>query len=1021
MDCGLYWNEIIRIPRDRFRFQNSTRLFPKRELPVPKMSESKKVLLIGWDAADWKVIHELMDEGKMPTLNGMVEQGVMGNMRTLSPVLSPMLWTSIATGKRPYKHGIYGFTEPTANGDAVQPMTNVSRRCKAIWNILNQQDLRSVVVGWWPSHPAEPINGTMVSDYYHKAPRKPGDAWPLNQRCVFPQERLKEIGELRVHPLELIPEDILPFVPHGEEIDQTTDPRIASVMKVTAECTSVHAAATHLLEQQEWDFAAIYYDAIDHYSHGFMKYRAPQQKHISDHDFKMYKDVVSMGYIYHDMMLSRLLQLAGDDTTVILMSDHGFHPDHLRPKFLPSEPAGPAMEHRDYGIFVAQGPDIKKDHITHGANLLDITPTILAIYGLPIADDMDGNPLTDIFQDEPEIKTIPSWEDVDGDDGQHPDDMVIDPQEAKEALDQLVALGYIERPHDDSKKAITQCTRELDYNLARAYMDGGMYGEAIPLLLALYQLHPLEFRFGVQLANCLRVMGRNADLKRLIEDLNQRWRVAAKTAKEKIRGVAAIAKERKQHWKELKELDEKNDDPTIPQLARVTSEGKPIIFEENEQHTIRKLRAIARGNPQTLDFLAATVAMSEGDFQAALGYMEKARLTTSQNPGFQFHVGNVYLELDRLDDAEQSFRRGLDEDEFHPNCLMGLSRCYLEMGRNKKAVESGQKAIGLQFHFPLAHFFLGTAKKRNGDFDGAILSIETALEQNPNFVEAHESLSEIYGRSRIDEELMRFHQSAARKLASENVQVAEESERIEFSQYSTEELDEFLPNILEAQNDGEFIRCLSQAKQTSALPNQNDQAKAADPAEVIIVSGLPRSGTSMVMQMLKAGGLNIHTDNQRAADESNPNGYFEADAVKRLTKKNNWLADCHGQVLKVVAPLVPYLPQDTNYKVIFMRRNINEITGSQSDMLERLGEKGANIDDEKLARVFGQQAYFAITLLTLHNNPVLRLAYDDVVEKPLESARKIADFLDPPMDIKAMAEAVDPRLSRQKRKKPVEK
>ena len=110
------------------------------------MSDSKKLLLVGWDAADWKIIHPLMDAGHMPTTRRLVETGVMGNMATLSPVLSPMLWTSIATGKRPFKHGIYGFSEPTADGKAVQPMTNVSRRCKAVWNILNQRDMQSIVV-----------------------------------------------------------------------------------------------------------------------------------------------------------------------------------------------------------------------------------------------------------------------------------------------------------------------------------------------------------------------------------------------------------------------------------------------------------------------------------------------------------------------------------------------------------------------------------------------------------------------------------------------------------------------------------------------------------------------------------------------------------------------------------------------------------------------------------------------------------------------------------------------------------
>ena len=236
------------------------------------MGNSKKVMLIGWDAADWKVIHKLMDEGKMPTVAKMVENGVMGNMRTLSPVLSPMLWTSIATGKRPYKHGIYGFSEPTPDGKTVQPMTNVSRKCKAIWNILNQNDMESVVVGWWPSHPAEPINGAMVSDYYHKAPRKPGDEKPLLKKCIHPERLFDAMNEMRVHPMEMSGDVILPFIPHGGVIDQEVDSRISLVMRMLAECTTVHAAATHLLETEDWDFAAIYQDAIDHFSHSFMKF-----------------------------------------------------------------------------------------------------------------------------------------------------------------------------------------------------------------------------------------------------------------------------------------------------------------------------------------------------------------------------------------------------------------------------------------------------------------------------------------------------------------------------------------------------------------------------------------------------------------------------------------------------------------------------------------------------------------------------------------------------------------------------
>ena len=103
-----------------------------------------RVLLIGWDAADWKVIQPLLQAGQMPNLARLMAGGVHGNMATIYPVLSPMLWTSIATGKRAYKHGIHGFSEPLPDGSGIRPITLLSRKTKAVWNILNQTGHRSI-------------------------------------------------------------------------------------------------------------------------------------------------------------------------------------------------------------------------------------------------------------------------------------------------------------------------------------------------------------------------------------------------------------------------------------------------------------------------------------------------------------------------------------------------------------------------------------------------------------------------------------------------------------------------------------------------------------------------------------------------------------------------------------------------------------------------------------------------------------------------------------------------------------
>src|SRR5436305_13393095 len=130
-----------------------------------KETPRRRVLLIGWDSADWEMIDPLLERGQMPALARLLADGVRGNLATLQPVLSPMLWTSIATGKRADTHGICGFTEPLPDASGIGPVRSTSRKCKAIWNILTQTGLKTNVVGWFASHPAEPINGIMVSDH----------------------------------------------------------------------------------------------------------------------------------------------------------------------------------------------------------------------------------------------------------------------------------------------------------------------------------------------------------------------------------------------------------------------------------------------------------------------------------------------------------------------------------------------------------------------------------------------------------------------------------------------------------------------------------------------------------------------------------------------------------------------------------------------------------------------------------------------------------------------------------------
>ena len=415
-----------------------------------------KVLVIGWDAADWKVINPLIKQGKMPALKKLIDNGVSGRIKTLDPPLSPMLWTSIATGVRADKHGIHGFIEPSPDGQGLRPVTSTSRKVKAIWNILNQENYKSNVVAWWPSNPAEPINGVMVSNLFQGANKKISDDWDMPRGTVHPKELTEKIKELRVHPEELTGNMLYPFVPNiRNDRELRKNKRVVGVGRILAHAGSVHAASTYLMRETEWDFMALYHDAIDHFSHLAMKFFPPQQEHIGDEDFNNFNGVVEAGYRFHDMMLERTLDLIDEDTTVILLSDHGFHCDHLRPKHIPKEPSGPAIEHNPYGVLVMSGPGIKKGEEITGASVIDITPTILTLYGLPVGKDMEGKVLTAAFSEPIEPEFIDSWENVEGEHGMHDADIKEDPWAAQEAMQQLVELGYIDALDDDKLELLT--------------------------------------------------------------------------------------------------------------------------------------------------------------------------------------------------------------------------------------------------------------------------------------------------------------------------------------------------------------------------------------------------------------------------------------------------------------------------------------------------------------------------------------------------------------------------------------
>ena len=847
---------------------------------------AKKVLLIGWDAADWKVIGPLMDAGHMPTLEKLVNGGVMGNIATLDPPLSPTLWTSISTGKRPYKHGIIGFTEPDPSGKGVRPAYITSRKVKAVWNIFNQHDMKSHVIGWWPSHPAEPINGTMVSNLYQRASKPINEPWPMLDGTVHPAEKAELFKKMRIHPSELTAAHILPFIPDANKIDQEKDKRLGMLTKIIADCSTIHSAATYILEHEEWDFLAVYYDAIDHFCHGFMKFHPPQMAMVPDDLFNLYKDVVISGYKFHDMMLERLLQLAGPDVTVMLISDHGFHPDHLRPIELPKEPAAPALEHSPYGIFVLNGPGVKKDERIYGASILDVTPTLLTLYGLPVGADMDGNVLVNAFEEPIIPEKVESWDNIPGNSGQHPADKQEDPYAAAEALEQLIELGYIERPNENVEKAIKQTVNENNYYLARSYMNGRKYMEAAEILEKLVAENPGVNRYAMRLAHAYQSMNKVAETREVLGKI-------------------------------------KNVNQGRESISMRVMEGNLLLIENKPKLAMELFEAIEQEMPN-----ASRVHMQ---------------------------LGRCYIALKRWQKAETAFLKELEHDPGNASAHHGLGISYLRKGKYEEAIDSFLNCVGLTYFFPFAHYHLGEALYKLGDYERSAEALEVCIKMAPGVNKARQLLSTIY---------------------AEHLQKPEEAADIK------------------------------------AAIRENIKG------DVVIVSGLPRSGTSMMMQMLDKGGLDIFTDGLRTPDENNPKGYYEHELVKSLARNKAWVKEAKGKAVKVISHLLFELPANYHYRIIFMERDLDEVLKSQHHMLVRDGKAKDDTINIRLVNAFQQNLQKVKDWAPKQGNiDILFVSHRNLIDNPTEELTKVSTFLGGNLNIQEMASVVDKSLHREKSNK----
>jgi hypothetical protein len=214
--------------------------------------------------------------------------------------------------------------------------------------------------------------------------------------------------------------------------------------------------------------------------------------------------------------------------------------------------------------------------------------------------------------------------------------------------------------------------------------------------------------------------------------------------------------------------------------------------------------------------------------------------------------------------------------------------------------------------------------------------------------------------------------------------------------------------------DGFHINRMGAIMMMDFFLKTNQKQKKISP--VFVVSGLPRSGTSMLMKILEAGGLESLTDNIRAADMDNPKGYYEFERVKQIETDKTWLPDAKGKVVKIISLLLHHLPTDYAYKIIFSQRNIQEILASQKMMLIRRGEPTDKVSDEELAGIYEKHLDHIKKWLTNRSGfDVLFINYNDILSTPEQFCKQISDFINLQVNVEKMAAVVDTSLYRQRK------
>lgn len=386
----------------RFEADKDALLRAKRaELRRDARSSPSRVIVFAIDGADWELLHELANDGRIPNIKALSTGGVAASLQTIQPTVSPMVWTTVATGMTPDRHGVIDFMDRNRT-----PVDAFTRHVPAVWDIADAFGRPALVAGWWTSWPATAPN----SIFYDMPVDETANA-------VYPAALTDRVASLAVPPETIGYPQVRRFLNITQEEwdasingNNPSDP-VVIFRRILAKTWNDHRVAINLYNDQRQHgqdptLTMVSYEGTDAVNHLFSPFHPPYREGISEQNYRKYWPAVANYYAEVDRLIGEWMGVLPRDTTVMIMSSYGFRWGKNRPRSMPN--GGAALsDHRNPGIFIAYGPHVAPNRgATHPMSVYDVTPTVLSLLGLPQSMEMPGHAADWAFRDVAPITSV---------------------------------------------------------------------------------------------------------------------------------------------------------------------------------------------------------------------------------------------------------------------------------------------------------------------------------------------------------------------------------------------------------------------------------------------------------------------------------------------------------------------------------------------------------------------------------------------------------------------------------------